>query len=66
MQVKNKNFNFKMNFVPAGTDPDGPSGMVAPPQVFAGKPDAYLDIDDLEFVEVSLTLSSPIESTRKE
>ena len=56
-----------MNFVPAGTDPDGPSGMVAPGgQVFAGKPDAYLDIDDLEFLEISLTLCSPIESTRKE
>lgn len=30
-----------MNFVPAGTDPDGPSGT----QVFAGKPDAYVDPD---------------------
>ena len=30
-----------MNFVPAGTDPDGPSG----PQVFAGRPDDYVDPD---------------------
>ena len=34
-----------MNFVPAGTDPDGPSGMVVPPQVIAGRPDAYVDPD---------------------
>ena len=34
-----------IKFVPAGTDPDGPSGMVAPPQVFAGRPDAYVDQD---------------------
>ena len=39
--LKKKNFNLKMNFVPAGTDPDGPSGT----QVFAGKPDAYMDPD---------------------
>jgi len=34
-----------MEFVPEGTDPDGPSGMATPPQVFAGKPDAYVDPD---------------------
>jgi len=44
-----------IKFVPAGTDPDGPSGMVTPPQVFAGRPDAYLDMDDLEYLEISIT-----------
>ena len=36
---------YMIKFVPAGTDPDGPSGMVAPPQVFAGRPDTYVDPD---------------------
>jgi len=35
-----------VKFVKAGTDPNGPTGMVAPPQVVTGKPDAYVDPDD--------------------
>jgi hypothetical protein len=35
----------KPKFVKAGTDPNGPTGLVAPAQTVSGRPDAYVDPD---------------------
>lgn len=42
--------NPMMKFIPEGTDPDGPAGMKNRQQykVEGGRPDAYLDLDDVE------------------
>lgn len=42
--------NPMVKFVPEGTDPDGPSGMTNGIQytVTGGKPDSYLDLDEVE------------------
>lgn len=44
-----------IKFVPEGTNPDGPSGMKdrAPYRAEGGRPDAYMDLDDVEATPVT-------------
>ena len=40
--------NPMIQFVPEGTDPDGPSGVLVAQGTEGGRPDAYVDLDDIE------------------